>query len=49
MSEMKAKPNPIVGLSVALTMLALASMPVEKGRPIYRRLVDLSREIKKEK
>ena len=39
----------VVGLSVLVTIVALASVPVEKGRPLYRRLVDLSKENEKEK
>ena len=39
--------SPILGLSILATMIALAGMPKEKGEPIYRRLVDLSKQIKK--
>ena len=40
------KPNPILGLSILATMITLAGMPKEKGESIYRRLVELSKEIK---
>lgn len=40
--------NPILGLSILATMIALAGVGKEKGEPIYRRLVDLTQQIKKE-